>query len=349
MSYGQNPYGQNPYGGQPGQQPGVYGQRPFGQPQPGQYGQQPGGFGQPGQQPGQYGQPQQPGGFGQPGQGQSGQQPGQGQPGQYGQQPGQPQSQPSGEAPKIAEHAVRVHTLGDDPEEFVAQSLGEVIGVAMRPRTNDVNAQVRARQEAVGRMAEMAESAGADAVIGLRFDSNSEEVVAYGTAVVLEDLASGVDDDVVDAEVTDEEVIHTSGDDDSASPSDSTLGQIQGDESPLDDSTSTSYDAEAESTDQVGQDDDEDEEGTRLAPRQTFGQTNPYAQPASSEQPSPYGQQSQGQQLQGGRQGQPANPYGQNPYGGQPSQYGQSPYGQSQGGQQGNEGGQSQGWPFSNS
>ena len=46
------------------------------------------------------------------------------------------------------------------------------------------------RQEAVGRLVEMAEAAGADAVVGLRFDCSEitqslSEVAAYGTAVGL--------------------------------------------------------------------------------------------------------------------------------------------------------------------
>jgi Putative heavy-metal-binding len=46
------------------------------------------------------------------------------------------------------------------------------------------------RQEAVGRLVEMAQEAGADAVVGLRFDCSEitqslSEVAAYGTAVRL--------------------------------------------------------------------------------------------------------------------------------------------------------------------
>ena len=46
------------------------------------------------------------------------------------------------------------------------------------------------RQDAVGRLVEMAEAAGADAVLGLRFDCSEitqslSEVAAYGTAVKL--------------------------------------------------------------------------------------------------------------------------------------------------------------------
>lgn len=221
MSYGQNPYGQNPYGGQP-QQP--YGQRPYGGQQPNPYGQQPqqgqpNPYGQP-QQPNPYGQPQQPNPYGQPQQNPYGRpqqnpygQPQRGQPGQhnpYGQpQQGQrPQSAPSAGGPEswqaaqppaapeslassapltIARHAVPVHTLGDDPESFIDRTLGEVIGVALRPQAKDPASLTKARQDAVSRMADMAKAADADAVVGLRFDSNADEIVAYGTAVIFSD------------------------------------------------------------------------------------------------------------------------------------------------------------------
>lgn len=53
-----------------------------------------------------------------------------------------------------------------------------------------VSMLTRSRQDAVARAVEMAESAGADAILGLRFDcseitQNMSEVVAYGTAVKL--------------------------------------------------------------------------------------------------------------------------------------------------------------------
>ena len=53
-----------------------------------------------------------------------------------------------------------------------------------------VSMLTRSRQDAVARAVEMAESAGADAVLGLRFDcseitQNLSEVIAYGTAVKL--------------------------------------------------------------------------------------------------------------------------------------------------------------------
>ena len=200
-----NPYGQNPYGqqgGQPAQQP--YGQPGYGQPQPGQqpqYGQPQQPYGQPsatpyGQQPGQYGQ--------QPGQQpQYGQQPGQqwgppqqGQQGQYGQQPQAPAPQVN--KPAIASHTIAVTTLAEVPGQSVSSVLGEVIGVVARSRelsetqrrSTDGYAQMllASRQEAVAKMVEMATDAGADAVLGMRFDCSEitqtlSEVLAYGTAV----------------------------------------------------------------------------------------------------------------------------------------------------------------------
>ena len=76
-----------------------------------------------------------------------------------------------------------MHTLDDEPLLFVTEALGEVIGVALRPTGGDPTAHARARQQAVSAMATMAQAAGADGVIGLRFDTGPDEVVAYGTAV----------------------------------------------------------------------------------------------------------------------------------------------------------------------
>jgi hypothetical protein len=57
-----------------------------------------------------------------------------------------------------------------------------------------VSMLTRSRQDAITRAVEMAESVGADAILGLRFDcseitQNMSEVVAYGTAVKLVPLA----------------------------------------------------------------------------------------------------------------------------------------------------------------
>ncbi len=183
--YGQQPpYGQNPANpyGQP-QQPNPYGQPqpPYGQPQPA-YGQQP----PPG---GQYPQPP------------YGQQP----PGQpaYGQQPGQWTPQPPVvKKPAIVSRPMPVVTMDTVPGREIAEVVGEVIGVVARTRElrpdlrggNPVDGYVtmltESRQDAIGRLVEMADAAGADAVVGLRFDCSEitqslSEVAAYGTAVAL--------------------------------------------------------------------------------------------------------------------------------------------------------------------
>lgn len=198
--YGQTPYGpQNPYG-QPQQPYGRPAQPPYGQPQP--YGGQPnpyGGQGQPAQpQPGQYPQP----GYGAP---------------NYppGPQPGQPGPPPPAQwtaqvptpKPEIATRSLVVVTMESVPGRVVTEVLGDVVGVVARSRElpRDVrtgsqlegyaNMMTQSRQDAVDRMVEMAEAAGADAVIGLRYDSSEitqtlSEVVAYGTAVRLNPVAA---------------------------------------------------------------------------------------------------------------------------------------------------------------
>ena len=209
-NYGQQPPpGQNPYGQQPGQ--------PYGQPQ------QPARYGQP-QQP--YGQPaSQPSGAVRPPQQPYGQQP---PPHPYGQQPQQPvrpapgpaartasPQQPQVDAaaargeeadPGLADHAGRHH--GRRPGREIAEVVGDVVGVVARTRElrpdlrggNPIDGYVtmltESRQDAVNRLAEMAEAAGADAVLGLRFDCSEitqslSEVAAYGTAVTLVAIEGG--------------------------------------------------------------------------------------------------------------------------------------------------------------
>ena len=206
--YGQQPpYGQNPPNpyGQP-QQPNPYGQQPYGQPsapprppQPG-YGQQPPAYGQ---QPGQY-PPQQP--YGQPGQ------PGQPAYGQQGQWTPQP---PVAKKPAMVSHSIPIVTMDEVPGREIADVVGEVVGVVARTRElradlrggNPVDGYVtmltESRQDAVGRLVEMAEGAGAHAVVGLRFDCSEitqslSEVAAYGTAVKL--VGGGADESASDTD-----------------------------------------------------------------------------------------------------------------------------------------------------
>ncbi len=197
-NYGQqppsNPYGQpqQPYG-QP-QQPNPYGQpqQPYGQPSASRPPQQP--YGQP-QQP--YGQPQQP--YGQPQQPYGGQQPGQ--------QQWTPQP-PAAKRPSVVSRSVPVVTMDTVPGREITGVVGEVVGVVARTRElrpdlrsgNPIDGYVtmltESRQEAVSKLVEMAEAAGADAVVGLRFDCSEitqslSEVAAYGTAVSLTPAPGG--------------------------------------------------------------------------------------------------------------------------------------------------------------
>jgi len=221
-NYGQQPpYGQNPYGQQP-PQPNPYGQQPPVNP----YATQPPRPGQPpyGQQPSPYGQPQQP----YPPQQQPYAPP---QPGQQPYAPPQPGQQPYGqpaaggqwpapsvaERPTISQHPVPVVTMDSLPGRDIEEVLGEVVGVVARAR--ELRPDLRggniiegyatmlteSRQEAVARLVEMAERAGATAVVGLRFDCSEitqslSEVAAYGTAVRLAPL-----EDEEQAGATDEE------------------------------------------------------------------------------------------------------------------------------------------------
>ena len=159
-------YGQQPPYGQPG-----YGQQPYGpQNQQGYAGQPP----YPGQQPyGPHGQPA----------------------------PWTPQP-PAPRKPELVRHPLPVVTMDELVGHEITEVLGEVIGVVARTRELRPDLRVgnpldgyatmltESRQDAVSRLVEMAVSAGADAVVGLRFDCSEitqslSEVAAYGTAVKL--------------------------------------------------------------------------------------------------------------------------------------------------------------------
>jgi uncharacterized protein YbjQ (UPF0145 family) len=107
---------------------------------------------------------------------------------------------------------VLVVTIDDLPGHQIRQIVGEVVGVTARPqnkftegaRTLDGTLSaageqylVAGRREAVERMAFHARAAGANAVLGMRFDHRviSEtwvEICAYGTAVVAMPIRAGV-------------------------------------------------------------------------------------------------------------------------------------------------------------
>lgn len=101
-----------------------------------------------------------------------------------------------------------VTTMNDVPGRTIEKVIGEVSGLTVRSR--NIGAQIGAgfkalgggelkglttqleqtRAEAVQRLIESAQAQGANAVVAMRYDSNEldqnfQEVVAYGTAVVL--------------------------------------------------------------------------------------------------------------------------------------------------------------------
>jgi uncharacterized protein YbjQ (UPF0145 family) len=175
-----NPYGQQPPYGQPGRQQPPYGQpaqSPYGQPQQAPYGQQPQGYGQPPQQA--YGQ--------------------------YGQQQWAPPQPPR---PTLRRFELPVLTMDAVPGRQTVEVLGPVVSVVAR--TRELRPDLRnagvvegytamltdSRQDAIAKVVDMAREAGADAVVGLRFDCSEitqslSEVVAYGTAVKLAPAPEG--------------------------------------------------------------------------------------------------------------------------------------------------------------
>ena len=103
-------------------------------------------------------------------------------------------------------------TMNDVPGMLVTRVIGEVNGLTVR--TRNVGTQIgaslkalgggelrgltkqmeQARQEALDRLSEAATAMGANAVLAMRYDSNElgqsfQEILAYGTAVVLESNA----------------------------------------------------------------------------------------------------------------------------------------------------------------
>lgn len=202
-------YGQQPPYGQPSYGP----QNPYGQPQPpyGRPTQAP--YGQPPAQP--YGAQPNPYGPPQPGANPPAGQPGQPYPPGYPPQPGQWPAQNSPVTrPQLVRRSVMVVTMESVPGRTITGVVGEVVGVVARSRelpaalrtANPVDGYAlmltRSRQEAVDRLVEMAQAAGADAVVGLRYDCSEitqslSEVSAYGTAVTLdtEDVQPAVSPD----------------------------------------------------------------------------------------------------------------------------------------------------------
>lgn len=89
---------------------------------------------------------------------------------------------------------VVVTTGTDIPGCRVTQLLGVVRGIALRRPLGEDEAPlgpfIAVRQAAEYRMIEEAKLLHAHAVIGMRYDSNEIEVVAYGTAVRVEEVGA---------------------------------------------------------------------------------------------------------------------------------------------------------------
>lgn len=107
-------------------------------------------------------------------------------------------------------HALLLTTIDEPPGKRLVRVLGMVRGNAVRARhvghdivatlKNLVGGEIReytkllgeSREQAMDRMAEQASGLGANAVVGVRFTTSmvmggAAELLAYGTAVVLED------------------------------------------------------------------------------------------------------------------------------------------------------------------
>jgi uncharacterized protein YbjQ (UPF0145 family) len=80
-----------------------------------------------------------------------------------------------------------VVTTGQDVPGFrITHVLAVVTGLALRTKETGGYAAARSvREAAVGRLLEEARGLGANAIIGMRFDSTGDEVCAYGTAVAI--------------------------------------------------------------------------------------------------------------------------------------------------------------------
>jgi uncharacterized protein YbjQ (UPF0145 family) len=90
-----------------------------------------------------------------------------------------------GPAPATSRQIV-VTTGHDVPGFRITHVLAVVTGLALRTKETGGYAAARAaREAAVGRLLEEARGLGANAIIGMRFDSTGDEVCAYGTAVAI--------------------------------------------------------------------------------------------------------------------------------------------------------------------
>lgn len=110
----------------------------------------------------------------------------------------QPQRDVEPRRPSFVAYPVPVATTEFIPGREIVSVIGVVMGVATRPGDLAHNPEMAfiataARQDAIGSMVLQAREAGADAVVGVRFDSGKlsgavTELMAYGTAVRLRPL-----------------------------------------------------------------------------------------------------------------------------------------------------------------
>lgn len=107
----------------------------------------------------------------------------------------QPQRDVEPRRPRFVTYPIPVTTIEELPGREIDAVLGVVVGVATRPRDMAHHPEMgyintAARQDAIGALVLLAQEAGADAVVGLRFDNGKisetvSEITAYGTAVSL--------------------------------------------------------------------------------------------------------------------------------------------------------------------
>ena len=107
----------------------------------------------------------------------------------------QPQRDSDPRRPVNVVYRIPVATTEFLPGREIVDVIGLVIGVSTRPRDMAHNPEMSfintaARQEAVAAMVQLALESGADAVVGVRFNSGKisetvSELTAYGTAVRL--------------------------------------------------------------------------------------------------------------------------------------------------------------------
>jgi uncharacterized protein YbjQ (UPF0145 family) len=97
-------------------------------------------------------------------------------------------------SPGAAAHALPITTTFDLPGARIVETRGSCFGLVVRSM-GEVSQYTElledSRRHAIDRMVENAQLLGANAIVGMRFDSSEignslTEIVAYGTAVVVQ-------------------------------------------------------------------------------------------------------------------------------------------------------------------